>query len=138
MFLAPGTVKHHMLGIYDKLGARNRAGAVHTARRLGIVADRREPFTPPTEPLRVLVADPVDVRRAGVLLALHGRPWIEACAGRPDSRRRRVMAERAWTPQLVLAGTPDPACRGSPRSPCARTPARSSSARERHRLGLTP
>lgn len=106
MFLAPGTVKHHMLGIYDKLGARNRAGAVHAARRLGIVADRRDPFTPPAEPVRVLVADPVDVRRAGVLLALHGRPWVEACAGARTVEDARTMAERL-DPQLVLAGTPD-------------------------------
>ena len=35
MFLAPGTIKHHMLEIYEKLGAPNRAAAVHAARRLG-------------------------------------------------------------------------------------------------------
>lgn len=106
MFLAPGTVKHHMLGIYDKLGARNRAGAVHAARRLGIVADGREPFIPPAEPLRVLVADAVDVRRAGVLLALHGQPWVTACAGARTLEDARAMADRLH-PQLVLAGAPD-------------------------------
>ena len=41
LFLAPGTIKHHMLGLYDKLGAPNRAAAVHTARRLGVLADHR-------------------------------------------------------------------------------------------------
>ena len=30
-----------MLGLYDKLGAPNRAAAVHTARRLGVLADHR-------------------------------------------------------------------------------------------------
>ena len=40
LFLAPGTIKHHMLGLYDKLGAPNRAAAVHAARRLGVLADR--------------------------------------------------------------------------------------------------
>ena len=74
LYLAPGTIKHHMLGLYDKLGAPNRAAAVHTARRLGILADgRRAVPRAGHEPVRVLVADPVDVRRAGVLLALQGR-----------------------------------------------------------------
>ena len=41
LFLAPGTIKHHMLGLYDKLGAPNRAAAVHAARRLGVLADHR-------------------------------------------------------------------------------------------------
>lgn len=113
MFLAPGTVKHHMLGIYDKLGARNRAGAVHTARRLGIVAEAREPFAEPAEPLRVLVADPVDVRRAGVLLGLHGRPWVAACAGARTAADARAMAARLH-PQLVLAGAPELALPGVP------------------------
>jgi DNA-binding NarL/FixJ family response regulator len=106
MFLAPGTVKHHMLGIYDKLGARNRAGAVHAARRLGIVAETHEPFAEPDEPQRVLVADPFDVRRAGVLLGLHGRPWVEACAGARTPEDAQAMAERL-RPQLVLAGGPE-------------------------------
>ena len=87
MFLAPGTVKHHMLGIYDKLGARNRAGAVHAARRLGIVADAHEPFAEPAEPLRVLVADPVDVRRAGVLLGA-ARPAVGRGLRRAPARSR--------------------------------------------------
>jgi DNA-binding NarL/FixJ family response regulator len=113
MFLAPGTVKHHMLGIYDKLGARNRAGAVHAARRLGIVADAHEPFAEPSEPLRVLVADPVDIRRAGVLLGLHGRPWVSACAGARTLADTQVMAERL-DPQLILAGSPEFALPGIP------------------------
>ena len=45
MFLAPGTIKHHMLEIYEKLGAPNRAAAVHVARRLGVLADP-DPLTP--------------------------------------------------------------------------------------------
>ena len=113
MFLAPGTVKHHMLGIYDKLGARNRAGAVHAARRLGIVADAHEPFAEPSEPLRVLVADPVDIRRAGVLLGLHGRPWVSACAGARTLADAELMAERL-DPQLILAGSPEFALPGIP------------------------
>lgn len=106
MYLAPGTIKHHMLGIYDKLGARNRAGAVHVARRLGIVADRREPFAEPSHPQRVLVIDPVDVRRAGVLLALHGKPWVEACAGARTLADALPMAAKL-EPQLILSGAPD-------------------------------
>jgi DNA-binding NarL/FixJ family response regulator len=113
MFLAPGTVKHHMLGIYDKLGARNRAGAVHAARRLGIVAEAHEPFAAPAEPLRILVADPFDVRRAGVLLGLHGRPWVAACAGARTLEDAHAMAARL-DPQLVLAGAPDLALPGVP------------------------
>jgi DNA-binding NarL/FixJ family response regulator len=113
MFLAPGTVKHHMLGIYDKLGARNRAGAVHAARRLGIVAEAHEPFVEPAGPLRVLVADPFDVRRAGVLLGLHGRPWVAACAGARTLEDARAMAGRL-SPQLVLAGAPEFALPGVP------------------------
>ncbi|MBE2315189.1 response regulator transcription factor [Solirubrobacter sp. CPCC 204708] len=113
MFLAPGTVKHHMLGIYDKLGARNRAGAVHAARRLGIVAEAHEPFAEPAEPLRVLVADPVDVRRAGILLWLHGRPWVAACAGARTLEDTRAMAARL-TPELILAGAPELALPGVP------------------------
>ena len=35
----------------------------------------------PASPVRVLVADPRDVRRAGVLLALQRLAWVEACAG---------------------------------------------------------
>jgi DNA-binding NarL/FixJ family response regulator len=41
LYLAPGTIKHHMLELYDKLGAPNRAAAVHTARRLGVLGDHR-------------------------------------------------------------------------------------------------
>jgi DNA-binding NarL/FixJ family response regulator len=39
MFLAPGTVKHHLIELFDKLGAPNRAAAVHAARRLGVLPD---------------------------------------------------------------------------------------------------
>ena len=111
MFLAPGTVKHHMLGIYDKLGARNRAGAVHAARRLGIVADAHEPFAEPSEPLRVLVADPVDIRRAGVLLGLHGRPWVSACAG------ARTLADAARDGASVSIRSSSSPARRSSRCP---------------------
>ncbi|HET6548240.1 MAG TPA: response regulator transcription factor [Solirubrobacter sp.] len=86
LFLAPGTIKHHMLELYDKLGAPNRAAAVHTARRLGLLAEADTAGTPAADPspahsLRVLVADEHDARRAGLLLALHGRSWVEACTG---------------------------------------------------------
>lgn len=100
LYLAPGTIKHHMLGLYDKLGAPNRAAAVHAARRLGVLADQADgpdaarrrgadeagghggpAIAPAGARLRVLVADADDVRRAGLLLALHGRPWLAGCAG---------------------------------------------------------
>jgi DNA-binding NarL/FixJ family response regulator len=103
LYLAPGTIKHHMLGLYDKLGAPNRAAAVHTARRLGILADGREPFRAPATPVRVLVADPVDVRRAGVLLALQGREWVAASAGARTLADALEVAARL-EPELVLAG----------------------------------
>jgi two-component system response regulator DesR len=35
--LAPGTVKHHLRELFAALGVRNRAGAVHAARRLGVI-----------------------------------------------------------------------------------------------------
>ena len=94
LFLAPGTIKHHMLGLYEKLGAPNRAAAVHSARRLGVLADPREPFTAPGEPARVLVADPVDVRRAGVLIALQGRDWVAASAGARTLEDALAVAEK--------------------------------------------
>ena len=102
LYLAPGTIKHHMLGLYDKLGAPNRAAAVHTARRLGVLADRREPFRAPQAAMRVLVADPVDVRRAGVLLALQGREWVAASAGARTLEDAREVAAKL-KPQLVFA-----------------------------------
>jgi DNA-binding NarL/FixJ family response regulator len=104
LYLAPGTIKHHMLGLFDKLGAPNRAAAVHTARRLGLLADCREPFRAPLERVRVLVADPVDVRRAGVLLALQGRSWVATSAGARTVEDARDLAERL-RPELVLAGS---------------------------------
>jgi DNA-binding NarL/FixJ family response regulator len=41
MYLAPGTIKHHLIDVFDKLGAPNRAAAVHAARRLGVLCDAR-------------------------------------------------------------------------------------------------
>jgi DNA-binding NarL/FixJ family response regulator len=45
MFLAPGTIKHHLLELFEKLGAPNRAAAVHAARQLGFLpgADGADP-----------------------------------------------------------------------------------------------
>jgi DNA-binding NarL/FixJ family response regulator len=37
MHLSPHTVKEHVSSLYRKLGARNRAGAVHRAQRLGLL-----------------------------------------------------------------------------------------------------
>ncbi len=108
MFLAPGTIKHHMLGLYEKLGAPNRAAAVHAARRLGILADHRElpPAPEPCAPLRVLIADSRDVRRTGALLALHGRPWVEACRGARTADDALVAAQEI-RPDVVVVGDPE-------------------------------
>jgi DNA-binding NarL/FixJ family response regulator len=107
LFLAPGTIKHHMVGLYDKLGAPNRAAAVHAARRLGVLADHRVQDAVESAPagarLRVLVADPDDVRRAGLLLALHGRPWVAACSGARDWSDALAAAERLL-PDVALVG----------------------------------
>jgi DNA-binding NarL/FixJ family response regulator len=103
MFLAPGTIKHHMLGIYDKLGAPNRAAAVHTARRLGVLADAQPPVPVPDRPVRVLVIDPRDVHRTGVLLALQRLPWVEACAGARTEADAVAVAERL-RPDVTLSG----------------------------------
>ena len=96
-----------MLGLYDKLGAPNRAAAVHTARRLGVLADHRDPealeSAPPGARLRVLVADPDDVRRTGLLLALHGRDWVTSCTGARDARDALTAAER-FAPDIALVG----------------------------------
>jgi len=81
MFLAPGTIKHHMLEIFEKLGAPNRAGAVHAARRLSVLTDPAPLMADPNRSVRVLVIDPRDVHRTGTLLALQRLPWVEACAG---------------------------------------------------------
>jgi DNA-binding NarL/FixJ family response regulator len=42
MFLAPGTIKHHLIELFEKLGAPNRAAAVHAARRLGVLSGGEE------------------------------------------------------------------------------------------------
>ncbi|HEX6023626.1 MAG TPA: LuxR C-terminal-related transcriptional regulator [Solirubrobacter sp.] len=103
MFLAPGTIKHHMLEIYEKLGAPNRAAAVHTARRLGVLADTEPPIPQPKHPVRVLVIDPRDVYRTGVLLALRRLPWVEECAGARTEAEAVAVAERL-RPDVTLSG----------------------------------
>ena len=111
LYLAPGTIKHHMLGLYDKLGAPNRAAAVHAARRLGVLADHRVETRragrerTASGQLRVLVADTDDVRRAGVLLALHGRPWVEACSGVRRGEDALAAAARL-RPDVAVAADP--------------------------------
>jgi DNA-binding NarL/FixJ family response regulator len=103
MFLAPGTIKHHMLEIYEKLGAPNRAAAVHAARRLGVLA-HTDPLLPePDSPVRVLVIDPRDVHRTGVLLALQRLAWVEACAGARTEADAVAVAERL-RPDVTLSG----------------------------------
>ena len=120
LFLAPGTIKHHMLGLYEKLGAPNRAAAVHAARRLGVLADHRveEPVTgaPGGARRRVLVADPDDVRRTGLLLALHGGvgrarrrptrwPSPRGCGRRsrsPATRSSAARCGRRASPTLLV------------------------------------
>jgi DNA-binding NarL/FixJ family response regulator len=103
LFLAPGTIKHHMLEIYEKLGAPNRAAAVHAARRLGVLADPEPLISEPPSPVRVLVIDPRDVHRAGVLLALQRLPWVEACAGARTEADAIAVAERL-RPEVTLSG----------------------------------
>ena len=101
LFLAPGTIKHHMPGLYEKLGAPNRAAAVHAARRLGVLADHRveEPVTgaPSGARQRVLVADPDDLRRTGLLLALQGG------VGARDVTDALAVAARL-RPEVAVAG----------------------------------
>ena len=53
--------------------------------------------------MRVLVADRRDVRRTGVLLALHGRPWVEACRG-ARTADDALAAAAELRPDLVLVG----------------------------------
>jgi DNA-binding NarL/FixJ family response regulator len=111
LFLAPGTIKHHMLAIFEKLDAPNRAAAVLTALRLGVLADHRAVTTfrravdAPATPVRVLVADRSDVRRAGVLLALLERPWVAARRGAGSDAEARIAAERL-RPDVALVGDP--------------------------------
>jgi DNA-binding NarL/FixJ family response regulator len=109
LYLAPGTIKHHMLGLYDKLGAPNRAAAVHAARRLGVLADHRADHVvegaPAGADVSVLVADPDDVRRAGLLLALHGRGWVTACSGARDTEDALAVARRMAPDVALVAGT---------------------------------
>ena len=92
LFLAPGTIKHHMLGLYEKLGAPNRAAAVHAARRLGVLADHR-------------VEEPVTRRTGRCAAAGAGgrsrRPAPHRPAARAARRRRRARRDRragAWPP----------------------------------------
>jgi DNA-binding NarL/FixJ family response regulator len=103
MFLAPGTIKHHMLEIYEKLGAPNRAAAVHAARRLGVLADTQPLIPEPNRPVRVLVIDPRDVHRTGLLLALQRLPWVEACAGARTEADAVAVAEQL-RPDVTLSG----------------------------------
>ena len=104
LYLAPGTIKHHMLGLYDKLGAPNRAAAVHTARRLGVLGDHRAEGAfegaPAGAQLRVLVADADDIRRAGLLLALNGHASV---IGARDADDARAAADR-MSPDIALVG----------------------------------
>jgi DNA-binding NarL/FixJ family response regulator len=60
MFLAHGTIKHHLNELFDRLGAPNRAAAVHAARRLGVLSD-----SPRTGEL----AAPISPRERDVLAA---------------------------------------------------------------------
>jgi DNA-binding NarL/FixJ family response regulator len=104
LYLAPGTIKHHMLGLYDKLGAPNRAAAVHTARRLGVLGDHRteSPLegAPAGAQPRVLVADSDDVRRTGLLLALRRHASV---AGARDAEDAAAAAARL-APDIALVG----------------------------------
>ncbi|HEY6892389.1 MAG TPA: response regulator transcription factor, partial [Solirubrobacter sp.] len=86
----------------------NRAAAVHAARRLGVLADHRAEQlvtgVPAGSGVRVLVADPDDVRRAGLLLALHGRPWITACSGARDAHDALAAVQRMAPDVALVAG----------------------------------
>ncbi len=100
LFLAPGTIKHHTLELYEKLEAPNRAAAVHAARRLGVLTDHRAEASsgaPHGARRRVLVADSDDVRRTGLLLALHGG------VGARDAEDALALTARLQ-PEIALAG----------------------------------
>src|SRR5262249_62278514 len=90
-------------------GPPTRARGGHPGRPLGALAvPRAEPLLESVagKPLRILVADPLDVRRAGLLLALHGRPWVEALAGArtlPDA----IDAAERIQPHVALVGDPE-------------------------------
>lgn len=43
LYMSESTVKTHIAKIYDKLGVHNRAGAVMTAVRMGLVGDTGSP-----------------------------------------------------------------------------------------------
>ena len=62
MFLTPGTIKHHLIELFEKLGAPNRAAAVHAARRLGVLGSADEPGAPAADV-------PVSPRERDVLAA---------------------------------------------------------------------
>jgi DNA-binding NarL/FixJ family response regulator len=72
LYLAPGTIKHHMLELFGKLAAPNRAAAVHSARRLGVLAEPGAVAAPPL---------PISPRERDVLRALAGGATNSAIAG---------------------------------------------------------
>jgi DNA-binding NarL/FixJ family response regulator len=110
LFLAPGTIKHYMVELFAKLGASNRAAAVHAARRLGVLAEVAEPepgysVESAGRALRVLVADGRDIRRTGLLLALHGREWVAACCGARSAADALAAADR-MQPDVAIVDDP--------------------------------
>jgi DNA-binding NarL/FixJ family response regulator len=82
---------------------------VHAARRLGVLADQPveavESLAPGGRPGRGRVAGTPDGRRTGMLLALHGRPWVTACAGARSAADALAAAERL-APDVALVGDP--------------------------------
>jgi len=104
LYLAPGTIKHHLLELFEKLGAPNRAAAVHAARRLGVLTggDDGAAEAAAASGLRVLVADAADARRAGLLLALQGR--VAAIAGARTAHEALELAERLRPDVALVAG----------------------------------
>ena len=142
LYLAPGTIKHHMLGLYDKLGAPNRAAAVHTARRLGVLgrpsdrerargrtgrcaaarAGRRRRRRPPHRPA---------ARAAGATRRVTRRPRRRRRAARPPRGSRRTSRWSATRASArVLPGRAD-AARARRRDRLGRRAARGG--RHRHR-----
>ena len=96
LFLAPGTIKHHMLELYDKLEAPTapRRSTPHGASACSpIIAPTSPAAHPAVRGVRVLVADRDDVRRTGLLLALHG--GVGARTPRTRWRSPRVCGRRS-------------------------------------------
>ncbi len=92
--LSPGTVKQRTRELCARLGVAKRAAAVQAARRMGFLPEP-PPVPAPASRARVLVAEPADVLRAALEVALAPR-WV--AAGAAAARRIAPLAD------VVLVG----------------------------------